>query len=199
MSAHVLYFGGYKSTLINIKDWTASAGIQKPSVKFEGYAYPDIVSADSGDAINAFKFHDEAIKKIQDSPSDVIYIVGHSSGCAIANKIEDDLKDHKKIILVALDGFSPSDAQFARGNTRIWTAESGTGKSLHYWDVLGRVKDYNRTAKDPIKANIYPASNSASTKVALHFSLVNVASTDDLVKHIPDGYKECKANLCWLC
>jgi len=198
MSAHVLYFGGYKSNLINIKDWTASACMQKPSVKFEGFEYPDILSSDGDDAVNAFKHHDEAIKKIQASTSDVIYIVGHSSGCAIANKIDADLKDHEKIVLVALDGYSPSNAQLARGNTQIWTAESGTGKSLHYADMLERGKDYNRKAKDPIKVNIYTATNSASTKMALHFSLVNVSSSDALVKHIPDGYKECKANLCWL-
>jgi hypothetical protein len=198
MNAHVLYFGGYQATVSDIKAWTASASTQKVSVLFDGYAYPDGASWDGGEAVKAFKYLDEAVKKIESCTREVIYIVGHSSGCAIANRVDEKLKDHKRIVLVALDGYSPSDAQLARGTTQLWTAASGTGKAMHYADMLERAKDYNRTAKDPIKANVYTAANSASTKLALHFSLVNVASSDDLVKHIPDGYKQCKANLCWL-
>jgi hypothetical protein len=52
------------------------------------------------------------IKKIEDSHADNIYIVGHSSGCAIANKVNSLLKgDHKNITLVDLDGFAPSGDQ----------------------------------------------------------------------------------------
>jgi hypothetical protein len=170
---------------------------------FDGYPYPDGVSWDGEKAVKAFKdskTHDyaTAIKKIEDSKSDVIYIVGHSSGCAIANEVDDGLKDTSKVVLVALDGYAPSNAQLARPSTQVWSAESGTGKSLNHDKMLKRIKDYNLKAKDQIKVNIYTASSSCSTQVALHFSLVNLSSSNDLVKHIPDGYKNCKANMPWL-
>ena len=202
MSAHVIYFGGYKATLIDIKAWIASAIQQKPGVLFEGYPYPD-ASWDGAKAVDAFT-HDKAqdfaaaIKKIESSQRDVIYIVGHSSGCAIANAVDAALKDHTKIVLVALDGYAPSDAQLARPSTQVWIAEGGGGKSLHHDDLLTRIKDYNRKAKVSIKANIYKASADCSTQLALHFSLVNVSASNRLVQHIPDGYKSCQANLSWL-
>jgi hypothetical protein len=34
--------------------------------------------------------------------------------------------------------------------------------------------------------------------MALHFVLVNAASTDDKVRNIPTGYTDCEANLVWL-
>jgi hypothetical protein len=201
MSAYVLFFGGYKASVTDIKAWTASATLQKPGVTFEGYPYPHGASWDGEEAVTAFtKAHDyaAAIKKIEASSSDVIYIVGHSSGCAVANKVDAGLKDHAKIILVALDGYAPSNAQLARPSTQVWIAESGTGKSMHHADLQDRIKNYNLKAKVPAKVNIYTAPNAASTKLALHFSLVNVSSSDTLVKHIPDGYKDCKANLSWI-
>jgi hypothetical protein len=204
MSAYVLFFGGYKATLPNIKTWTASAMNmkEKPGV-FDGYPYPDGALSDGGEAVKAFtnsKANDyaTAIKKIEASKSDVIYIVGHSSGCAVANAVDAGLKDHTKIILVALDGYAPSNAQLARPSTQVWVAESDTGKSLHYTDLKGRIKDYNLKAKVKNEVRIYKASANCSTKISLHFSLVNLSSSDTLVQHIPDGYKDCQANLVWM-
>src|SRR6185312_13842188 len=105
MSVYVLFFGGYKATLADIKAWTASAMSQKPGVTFEGYPYPGGASWDGGEAVKAFHAaHDyaAAIKKIEACDRDVIYIVGHSSGCAVANAVDAGLKDHAKINLVAL-------------------------------------------------------------------------------------------------
>jgi hypothetical protein len=203
MSAFVLFFGGWQSSLANIKAWTASAMKQNPGIMFDGYPYPDGASADGETAVNAFrdnKAHGyaEAIKKIEGSKSDVIYIVGHSSGCAIANAVDAGLKDHSKITLVALDGYCPSAKQLARPGTQVWVAESSTGRSLHYKDLQDSVKDYDLKNKDWVWVNIYKASANCSTKLALHFSLVNLASSDGLVKHIPDGYNDCNANLSFL-
>jgi N-acetylglutamate synthase/N-acetylornithine aminotransferase len=203
MSTAVFFFGGWKSHLVNIKDWTADALKQKPSVTFDGFPFPDIESSDDDDAVAAFsnpKHNDlaAAIKMIEASTRDVIFIVGHSSGCAIANKVDEGLKDHKKIVLVALDGFAPSHAQLERTTTQVWSAESGVGKSLNHDRMLARIEDYNQKAKNKQKVNMFQAAAGCTTKVALHFSLVNLASSDALVKHIPDGYKSCQANLPWL-
>ncbi|HEU0215329.1 MAG TPA: hypothetical protein VFQ90_01610 [Stellaceae bacterium] len=203
MSAHVLFFGGYKATLNDIKAWTADALNKNPGVTFDGYPYPDGASADGDAAVQAFtntKAHDydTAVKKIGASSSDVIYIVGHSSGCAVANAVDAGLKDHKKIILVALDGYSPSNAQLERPSTQVWVAESSTGRSLHYTDLQDRIKNYNLKAKVKTQIKIYKAPASCSTKLSLHFSLVNLSSSDALVRSIPDGYKDCKANLPWM-
>jgi hypothetical protein len=201
MSACVLFFGGYLANLNDIKAWTADFTKRKSGVTFDGYPYPDGASWDGEEAVKAFKKardYAAAIKKIEDSKSDVIYIVGHSSGCAVANEVDDGLKDHKKIILVALDGYAPSNAQLARPSTQVWVAESDTGRSKNYEKLQGRIKEYNQKAKDKIQVKIHKAPANCSTRLALHFSLVNLSSSDKLVQHIPDGYKECQANLPWI-
>jgi hypothetical protein len=194
MSVFVLFFGGYQATLLDIKAWTASAGNQKPSVTFEGYPYPQGASWDGAQAVKAFtKAHDygAAIKKIEASGSDRIYIVGHSSGCAVANAVDAGLKNHAKITLVALDGYSPSNAQMARPTTQVWVAESSGGLSLHFDDLRNATKGKTRL-------NTYQAPPNCTTKLALHFSLVNESSSDAVVQQIPQGYTACKANLSWL-
>jgi len=201
----VLFFGGYWSSLINIKEWTASAIKQMPNVMFDGYPYPDGAKADGEEGVKAFKNpktndYAKAIKKIEDSKSDVIYIVGHSSGCAIANAVDEGLKDHSKIILVALDGFVPSAAQLARPSTQVWVAEGdSTGKSLNHDRLLKRINDFNLKAKPKtlVQVNVYMATN-CTKPWPLHFSLVNLSSSDTLVHYVPDGYKNCEANLIWI-
>lgn len=203
MSAYVLFFGGYKATITDIKAWIANATQLKPGVIFDGYPYPDGASWDGEEAVKAFrngKTHDfaAAIKKIEGSTSGLIYLVGHSSGCAVANAVDAGLKDHKKIVLVALDGYAPSYDQLARPSTQVWAAESFNGKSMHYADMQDTINDYNKKAKNPKEVKIHTAPDACSTKLALHFSLVNLSSSDALVQHIPDGYKNCKAHLKWL-
>jgi len=203
MSTAVFFFGGWKSNLVNIKDWTADALKQKPSVTFDGFPFPDIRSADDDDAIAAFsspKHNDlaAAIKMIEASTRDVIFIVGHSSGCAISNKVDESLKDHKKIVLVALDGFVPSNAQLERPTTQIWSAESGAGKSLNHDKTVARIENYNKKAKNQQTVKMFTAGSDCTTKVALHFSLVNLSANNKSVTHIPEGYTDCKANLPWL-
>jgi len=198
MSTFVLFIGGYQSTWIDIRRWMASAMHDNPSVIFDGYPYPDIRSAKAADAIAAFHSMGEAIKKVKDSQHDTKFIVGHSSGCAIANKIDASLDDYTTITLVALDGFSPSNAQLERTTTQVWSAESVHGKSLHHDDMLDRVEDYNKNATHKQKVQMFTAARNCSTKFALHFSLVNLSANNDTVGVITDGYNKCKANLCWL-
>ncbi len=199
MSAYVVFFGGYRATVCDIAAWKASAMKQKPQVTFDGYAYPS-PHADGDKAVEAFKKsgdYAKAIKAIEGSKRDVIFIVGHSSGCAIANAVDAGLKDHTKVTLVALDGYAPSAEQLARPSTQVWVAECGHAISLHYHDLQKRINDFNVKAKNKTKVNIYKATN-CYHKWALHFSLVNVASSDTLVADVPDGYKDCQANLMWM-
>src|ERR1700733_7355793 len=98
MNQAVFFFGGYQATITDIKAWTADAIKQKPGVTFDGFPYPHGASWDGEEAVKAFKHsetHDfaAAIKQIESSTSDVIFIVGHSSGCAIANEVDANLKD----------------------------------------------------------------------------------------------------------
>ena len=51
------------------------------------------------------------IDDIQSNGADKIYIVGHSSGCAIANAVYAGLEYIGHHVLVALDGFTPSALQ----------------------------------------------------------------------------------------
>ena len=191
MSAYVVFFGGYRATLDNIKSWRGSAMQAKPHVTFDGFPYPSGAPSDGDKALEAFKKandYDRALKAISDSNADKIYIVGHSSGCAIANAVDDGVKDHSKVILVALDGYAPSPAQLERASTQVWSAECGHATSLNYYRLKEKVK---------ARLQIYKATN-CYHKWALHFSLVNVAASDDVVKEVTDGYKNCQANLMWM-
>jgi hypothetical protein len=201
MSTFVLYFGGWLASLPDVKTWMASARHQSPGVTFDAYPYPANTSSNGGEAVTNFTAAGDlakAVNQVQSSNADTIYIVGHSSGCAIANAVEAHVKDHTRTILVALDGYCPSAAHLARPGTQVWVAESRLGKSLHYDDLKRSVNDYDLKNKDWVWVNIHHAPPDCTTKLSLHFSLVNLSASDDLVKFIPDGYKNCEANLSFL-
>jgi hypothetical protein len=152
MSAYVLYFGGYRATRTDINLWSASAKSQKPDVTFDGYPWPSGASSGAASAVSTFTqagSYAQAIATIKECATDLIYLVGHSSGCAIANAVDRGLEDTSNVILVALDGFLPSRAQLARPSTQVWAAECGSAKSRNH-DALksaigGRLKIYQAT------------------------------------------------------
>ena len=191
MSAYVLFFGGYHATLTDINVWSASAKAQKSDVTFDAYPWPSGAGAGAQSAIAAFTkagSYAQAIATVRGCASDLIYLVGHSSGCAIANAVDRGLKDTSKVILVALDGFVPSREQLARPSTQVWAAECGSAVSRNH-DKLkkaigGQLKIYKAT-------NIYEPW-------ALHFSVVNSAANDKAVTSIVTGYAQCRANLMWM-
>ena len=194
MSVYVVFFGGWRASKIQMELWLASAKtICGSDVEYDAFPYPD--GAGSGDtaAVNSFKDFDTAIKKIEASGADTKYIVGHSSGCAIANEVNSRLKGtDKNITLVDLDGFAPSADQIKNSNHQIWSAEGAKGgKSLNH-DKWGRYSS---------QLQIYTAA-SATNIWSLHFSLVNTAATDAIKSSSDDdlkkGYAGCIANLCWL-
>jgi predicted esterase len=113
MSIYVVFIGGFQSSKTDMELWLASATKQRDDVKFDAYPFPEIRDSDEGPSVAGFeKQFDGVIKKIEDSGADKIFIVGHSSGCAIANEVNSRLPgDHKNVTLVDLDGFAPHPKQ----------------------------------------------------------------------------------------
>jgi hypothetical protein len=191
MSVYVAFFGGYQATQTDMKVWLGSAQAQSANTEFSAYAWPRGANSRAKSAITTFTKSgqfDKAVAAIQASKADTIYIVGHSSGCAIANAVDRSLDNHDNVVLVALDGFAPDSAQRGRQNTQVWAADCGKAKSLHYDDLLGVVGG---------NLNVYHATN-CKKLWALHFSLVNAAANDRAVQDVTDGYVNCRANLAWL-
>ena len=81
---------------------------------------------------------------------------------------------------------SPDQDQRDRPSTQVWSARGGDVKSRHY------AKNYPNLK--PLLQNElleYYAGTGCTTKLALHFSLVNANATDGLVKegkHLTTGY-----------
>jgi hypothetical protein len=189
MSASVFFFGGYKASQTDIDAWLRSAKPQKPNIEFSGFPWPRRASSGADSAVTTFTKsgqYKSALDGIQACSADKIYIVGHSSGCAIASAVDKGLKDASKVVLVALDGLIPDLEQLARSSTQVWGAVCGDVKSRNYPE--GLVGD---------RLKVYQATD-CKTLLALHFSLVNAAATDSVVKSIATGYARCRANLVWL-
>jgi hypothetical protein len=186
MSIHVVFFGGYRSSQTDMDLWRISAEKQRDDVKFDAFPYPDGAGAGDDDAVNGFKQFDAVIEKIEHTGADTLFIVGHSSGCAIANEVNSRVEgDHKNVTLVDLDGFAPSADKIKKSSVQAWSAEGdgGRGHSLHW--AKGK--------------KMYTAA-SATQGWSLHFSLVNTAATDAITQgnYKEKGYAGCIANLCWL-
>jgi pimeloyl-ACP methyl ester carboxylesterase len=191
MSTYVAFFGGYQATAQDMKAWWASAKAQRPDVTFDCYPWPSGANSDAESAVNAFTRpgdFDLALTLIHAHAGDQIYIVGHSSGCAIANAIDLHLTDTSKVNLVALDGFAPDSKQRARPTTQMWAAECGKAVSRNH-DALKRVAGG--------RLRIYKATDCLQPW-ALHFSVVNSDAMDRTVTSVATGYAGCRANLVWM-
>jgi hypothetical protein len=187
MSIHAVFFGGFRASQPDMVLWRTSAETQRKDVTFDAFPYPEHAGASDTSAVNGFeKQFDGVIKRIADVGAERLFIVGHSSSCAIANDLNRRLDgDHSHITLVDLDGFAPTADQIKKSTVDAWCAEGsgGKGQSLH-WGA-GKKK--------------YPATN-ATQAWSLHFSLVNSAATDTITSenYTTEGYAGCIANLCWL-
>jgi hypothetical protein len=199
MSIYVVFFGGFMASKPDMELWLASAKKQRKDVDFDAFPYLS-AHADDASAIAGFsKQFAGVIKKIETSGADPTYIVGHSSGCAIANELDSRLKDHDHIALVALDGFPPDADQMKRSSTQVWSATTPDydklkkrgNASLNYERLLGRV--------GAGRLKVYKPTG-VTTTWALHFYLVNCAATDKIksTKDLNIGYAGCAANLGWL-
>lgn len=193
MVMRVFFFGGYKASPKDIDAWTGTAAAQRSDATFEGFPWPpSAVHSDDVHAIRAAKADgtiDRAVKLISAIKDELIFIVGHSSGCAIANAVDERLGNTGYVNLISLDGFRPSKAQQGRASTQMWSARNGKHTSLNYAknELGGRLKVWD--------------AQSCTNVWSLHFSMVNTATSDTTVKSnkdIANGYKGCRANLCWL-
>lgn len=189
MATQVFFFGGFLASHTDMKVWAGDAAAQRSSVDFQPFAWPSGAKSDGHSAVagahSSGSFR-RAVQAIEASSADTIYIVGHSSGCAIANAVDRALKDHERVALVALDGFAPNGTQRSRAGTQVWSAECGDAVSRNHKalkELLGG------------KLKIFTATN-CKTAWGLHFSLVNANA--DSKTTISNGYQGCRANLCWL-
>ncbi len=190
MSTSVYFFGGYNASQKDINAWLGSAKQQSPNMEFLGFpwpkdtpSYPENAVIEGSRKSGQFKFAVDTIRECS-ADADKIYIIGHSSGCAIANAVDRELKKIN-LVLVALDGYGPQGDQLKRTSTQVWGAEC-EGKTS---------KNYPGPSQG--RRQIYHATNCKGLW-ALHFSLVNANATDKTVHGIPTGYFNCKANLAWL-
>jgi hypothetical protein len=185
MSIYVVFFGGFRASQPDMNAWQTSAEKQRNDVKFDAFPFPEHAGAGRQSAVDGFGEFDGMIKKIEDSGADTLFIVGHSSGCAIANKLNSLLKgDHSHITLVDLDGFAPTDDQIKKSSVQAWSAEGSGGGQSYNW----------------ARGNKIFIAASATKRWSLHFSLVNTAATDAITQdnYRSKGYAGCIANLCWL-
>ena len=192
MGAAVFFFGGFLASQSDIDKWLHSARLQKSGVEFIGFPWPRGAGAGADSAVRHFSKGgklDSVIDDIQSIDADKIYIVGHSSGCAIANAVHAGLEYIGHHVLVALDGFTPSDLQLDEESTQVWGAMCDGRTSMNF---PGLAKGRRR---------IHFAAN-CKKKWPLHFSLVNTNVSDankDLVNgDLTKGYLDCGANLLFL-
>jgi hypothetical protein len=198
MSVCAVFFGGFQATQEQVNKWRERARKLKPGIEFGVRPWPSGAWTNSAGAVGVSAFRqtgefDSLVAALKASPADKIYIVGHSSGCAIANEVDRALKGSKvasKLVLVSLDGFRPDPDQLARDNTQVWGAVSGAHKSYHYPGADEKRK-FGKKFKE------YTAKTNCTTPFALHFSLVNTVVTND-TGNLEQGYDDCQANLKWV-
>ena len=187
MDIAVYFFGGYHASQHDIDAWLRSARVLKPHIDFTGYPWPSGANSDAKSAVEVFSrngHYDAVVEEVRGS-AERIYIVGHSSGCAIANAVDAGIEYVENVVLVSLDGFRPSAYQLERETTQVWGADCD--------GVLSR----NYPGLAQARRQIFHAKN-CKTEWALHFSLVNANASDALVDSVEHGYANCKANLLFL-
>lgn len=178
----VIYFGGVGATRDQMDIWKEAARTKIAKLKlespddysgdytFESYPYPAGGNFQKDAAITAGKKQiNSIIDDInQDTSKDTNYVlVGHSSGSALSNEIADRIKDQKKVSLVVLDGFLPSQKLLDKETTKCISARSSTSIAVS----LG----YNTMQKcgprhSEIRTNICTKSED---NMCLHFATVD--------------------------
>ena len=180
-STYVYFFGGYRSTVADVQAWGRSVEAKVPGATAVVYPYPPGASA--GDPLAEWGCSQEIATEILARTNEQCIIVGHSSGCAIANDVANIALDlgAKNFKLITLDGFRPSRELLSLPGTTVWSAECNGARSLNY-DHLSCCQ----------KFRVYHAE--VSEQWPLHFSLVNLNVSDDYGE-LEHGYHNCEANL----
>jgi predicted alpha/beta hydrolase family esterase len=99
----IYFFGGFRASKTDVSAWRTSLLQQKPDISVVATPYPHGASA--GDPL-AFWNNAELAATIATSHDDC-FIVGHSSGCALANDLAERVlaAECDDFTLIALDGF----------------------------------------------------------------------------------------------
>src|SRR5262245_8092756 len=197
-TAIAFFFGGYNATQIQVDSWVRNAHVQQPTIDFIGFPWPVLNVNSSARAKKEIKKSNEykaMLDAIAAASAPKFYIVGHSSGCAIANDAVEQLQDKSKVTLVSLDGFKPDPELRKLVTNQVWAAAFGK-----------EATSFNHPGLGYPDLDVYQAS--VKSYWALHFSLVNTKTTDGqpatkTTKAVPatsieTGYDNCEANLCWL-
>jgi hypothetical protein len=174
----VLFFGGYLSTHDDVESWRKSLMSKVPGIEAIVFHYPEMTPA--GKPLLRWQQTQWAAEQIA-GPGKCL-IVGHSSGCLIANTVAAFAHSMGlSFKLIALDGFAPDDKLLALPETEVWGARCGKKQSLNY--------------KDHADLSCFKVYDAKVTKQwPLHFSLINLNASDEY-DAITDGYHNCDANL----
>lgn len=180
----VFFFCGYGSTWGDVDAWGTSFEGKVSGSSVTRIPYPG--DATAGDPLNVWnEDRSEHVAQAIKACRDAVVIIGHSSGCAIANDVAKHARTRGcSFKLIALDGFCPSEDLLALPDTSVWSAMfEDEIRSLNY-DGL--------KAKAGTKFRVYKSNVSAMWP--LHFSLINL-NVDNAYHAITDGYRNCDANL----
>lgn len=182
MSMYVVFIGGYLSSQHDMHVWKASASKQVRCLSLPRAC--KLVGCGCSPGFE--KQLAAVVSDVESASANAFFIVGYSSGCAIANALNARASgDHSRITLFNLDGFRARHDQIHGSKVKAWCAHGpGPKDKSIYW------------AEDKEEYHF----SSAKTPSALHLSSVNKAATntiggDNLWK---TGYPGCVANLCWL-
>ena len=180
MSMHVYFFGGYLATSNDVEAWRRSVIAQVPDMPVTAFPYPE--DATAGAPLERWHDSSKVAEQIKAEGAFAI-IVGHSSGCAIANDVAAHALalGYTNMKVIALDGFRPGDKLLALPGSVVWSAECNGVCSLNYHGLehCPNFKVYRTRVRQQ-----WP----------LHFSLVNTNASDNYVS-IREGYHMCAANL----
>ena len=180
-SVYVYFFGGYRSTVADVQAWGKSLEAKVPDATAIVFPYPPGASA--RDPLAEWSYSQDIAMHILGRSNEPCIIVGHSSGCAIANDVASVALDlgTKNFKLIALDGFRPSQELLSLPGTTVWSAECNGVRSLNY-DHLSSCQEFR----------VYYAE--VAEQWPLHFSLVNVNVSDEYGE-LEQGYRKCEANI----
>src|SRR5262249_53060089 len=134
-STYVCFFGGYRSTVADVQSWGKSLEAKVPGATAIVFPYPPGASA--SDPLVEWGCSRDIAMQILARTNEPCIIVGHSSGCAIANDVANVALDlgAKNFKLIALDGFCPSEELLSLPGTTVWSAECNGARSLNYDDL----------------------------------------------------------------
>lgn len=177
---HIYFFGGYRATSNDVGAWRRSVVAQVPDMPVTAFAYPE--GATAGAPLERWQDSGKVAERIKVEGAFAI-IVGHSSGCAIANDVAAHALGlgYANLKVVALDGFRPIDKLLSLPGSVVWSAECNDVCSLNY-----------HALESCPKFKVYKAR--VRQQWPLHFSLVNTNVSDNF-SSISEGYHLCAANL----